>query len=60
MDLGEPYGLSTMTHVPEAAQKIVHDPYHLGRRLSEAVDQVRKAEPRCLEPVGDQRWAGTQ
>ena len=43
MDLWEPYFNSTVAHVPEAADKIVHDPYHLGRMLSEAVDKVRRS-----------------
>jgi transposase len=60
MDLWEPYFHSTMAHVPEAAQKIVHDPYHLGRMLSEAVDQVRKAEHRVLAESGDDRLTGTK
>lgn len=60
MDLWEPYFNSTMAHVPEAAQKIVHDPYHLARMLSEAVDKVRKAEHRVLAQSGDERLAGSK
>jgi transposase len=60
MDLWEPYFNSTVAHVPAAASKIVHDPYHLGRMLSEAVDQVRKAEHRVLMEVGDDRLAGSK
>jgi transposase len=60
MDLWEPYFNSTMAHVPEAAGKIVHDPYHLSQMLSEAVDQVRKAEHRVLAARGDDRLAGTK
>jgi transposase len=60
MDLWEPYFNSTMAHVPEAAAKIVHDPYHLGRMLSQAVDKVRKAEHRVLSEAGDPRLAGTK
>jgi len=60
MDLWEPYFVSTVAHVPEAVDKIVHDPYHLGRMLSEAVDQVRKAEHRVLRAAGDERLAGTK
>jgi transposase len=60
MDLWEPYFNSTLAHVPEAAAKIVHDPYHLSQMLSEAVDQVRKAEHRALRATGDDRLAGTK
>ena len=46
--------------MPEAAAKIVHDPYHLSQMLCEAVDQVRKAEHRALMATGDDRLAGTK
>jgi transposase len=46
--------------VPQAAQKIVPDPYHLGRMLSEAVDKVRKAEHRVLAESGDEGLAGSK
>lgn len=60
MDLWTPYYQSTVAHVPEAEGKIVHDPYHLGRMLSDAVDTVRKSEHRRLAAEGDQRLAGTK
>lgn len=60
MDLWEPHFNSTVAHVPEAASKIVHDPYHLGRMISEAVDKVRRAEHRVLMAAGDERLAGTK
>ena len=60
MDMWEPYFNSTMAHVPEAASKIVHDPYHLSRMLNEAVDKVRKGEHRRLQEEGDDRLAGTK
>jgi transposase len=60
MDLWEPYRNATLAHVPGAAEKIVHDPYHLGRMLSDAVDKVRKAEHRVLREAGDERLAGTK
>jgi transposase len=58
MDLWAPYYQSTVAHVPEAEGKIVHDPYHLGRMLSDAVDTVRKSEHRRLAAEGDQSLAG--
>jgi transposase len=60
MDMWEPYFNSTMAHVPAAADKIVYDPYHLGRMLNEAVDKVRKGEHRRLREEGDERLAGTK
>ena len=60
MDLWEPYFNSTVAHVPEALNKIVHDPYHLGQMLSRAVDKVRRAEHRVLMEAGDDRLAGTK
>ncbi len=60
MDLWKPYYQSTMTHVPEAASKIVFDPFHLGKMLNEAVDAVRKAEHRALVQAGDERLSGTK
>ena len=60
MDLWAPYYQSTVAHVPAAEGKIVHDPYHLGRMLSDAVDTVRKSEHRRLAAEGDQRLAGTK
>jgi transposase len=60
MDMWEPYFNSTVAHVPAARAKIVHDPYHVGGMLSEAVDQVRKTEHRVLLAAGDDRLTGTK
>jgi transposase len=60
MDLWEPYAQSTRAYVPDAAAKIVHDPFHLGRMLNKAVDTVRKTEHRVLRAAGDERLAGTK
>lgn len=60
MDLWAPYFQSTLAHVPEAEGKIVHDPYHLGRLLSAAVNTVRQREHRRLREAGDERLAGTK
>jgi len=34
---------STLAHVPGAASKIVHDPFHLVKYINEAVNEVRKS-----------------
>ncbi len=60
MDLWAPYFQATVQHVPEAARKIVHDPYHLSQMLGRAVDRVRRAEHRALSAAGDERLAGTK
>ena len=53
MDRWEPYMQSTLAHVPGAASKIVHDPFHLVKYMNEAVNEVRKSEHRRLQSVGD-------
>ena len=41
MDMWKPYVQSTLAHVPGAACKIVHDPFHLVKYMNEAVNEVR-------------------
>jgi len=53
MDMWEPYVKSTLAHVPGAASKIVHDPFHLVKYMNEAVNDVRKSEHRRLQAAGD-------
>ena len=53
MDMWEPYVQSTLAHVPGAASKIVHDPFHLVKYMNEAVNEVRKSEHRRLQAQGD-------
>jgi transposase len=53
MDMWKPYVQSTMAHVPGAAGKIVHDPFHLVKYMNEAVNDVRKSEHRRLLVQGD-------
>jgi len=60
MDMWEPYWISTMTHVPEAASKIVHDPFHLVSHMNDAVNMVRRQEHRELHAEGDDRLSGTK
>jgi transposase len=57
MDMWDPYFNSTLAYVADAAKKIVHDPFHIGRLLNEAVDRVRKGEHRELKQAGDNRLA---
>jgi transposase len=53
MDMWDPYVQSTLSHVPGAAGKIVHDPFHLVQYMNEAVNEVRKSEHRRLQAQGD-------
>jgi len=53
MDLWEPYVQSTLAHVPGAASKIVHDPFHLVKYMNAAVNEVRQSEHRRLQAQGD-------
>ena len=60
MDMWEPYVNSTRAHVPGAADKIVHDPFHLVSYMNEAVNEVRKSEHRRLQAAGDDILKGTR
>jgi len=53
MDMWEPFIQSTLAHVPGAADKIVHDPFHLVSYMNEAVNDVRIDEHRRLLGEGD-------
>jgi transposase len=60
MDMWAPYLRSTLAHVPGAADKIVHDPFHLVQHLNEAVNEVRAAEHRRLQAAGDDTLKNTR
>ncbi len=60
MDMWEPYVQSTLTHLPGAASKIVHDPFHLVKYLNEAVNEVRVDEHRRLQALGDDTLKNTR
>ena len=60
MDMWEPYISSTLQHVPDAANKIVFDRFHVMKHMLEAVDSVRKAEHRSLQAEGDDTLKGTK
>ena len=60
MDLWAPYKASTLVYVPGAAEKIVHDQFHLVSYMNDAVDEVRKTEHRRLQEQGDQRLKGSR
>lgn len=60
MDMWEPYVQSTLAEVPGAADKVVHDPFHLVQYMNQAVNDVRKAEQRRLLAQGDATLTGTR
>ena len=60
MDMWQPYVRSTLAHLPAAASKIVHDPFHLVAYLNGAVNEVRRQEHRRLQAAGDATLTGTR
>ena len=60
MDLWEPFFNSTLAHVPGAANKIVHDPFHLVSYMNAALNEVRKAEHRSLLEAGQRTLSGSK
>jgi transposase len=60
MDMSESYIRSTQEHVPDAAEKIVFDKFHIVGHVSDAVDKVRRQEHRTLLREGDERLKGTK
>ena len=60
MDMWEAYENSVRQHLPDAAEKIVYDKFHVAKHLGEAVDQVRRKENKALRSQGDERLVGTK
>ncbi|MEI6078208.1 MAG: ISL3 family transposase, partial [Verrucomicrobiota bacterium] len=60
MDMWDPFVQSTLAHVPGAASKIVHDPFHLVKYMNEAVNEVRKSEHRRLQAQGSDQLKNTR
>ncbi len=60
MDMWEAYIQSTQAHLPDAAQKIVFDKFHIAQHLNNAVDEVRRVEHRALRAEGYDWLAGTK
>jgi transposase len=60
MDMWEPYVQATLARIPDAAQKIVFDKFHVAKHLNEGVDRVRRAEHWALHAHGDDRLTGTK
>lgn len=60
MDMWQPYLNSVRANLAEAEGKIVFDKFHIAKHLGEAVDRVRRREPKVLRAAGDDRLAGTR
>lgn len=60
MDMWEAYWNSTVRYVPDAAQKIVYDNFHLARYMNQAVDEVRRTERWELDAAGQDTLKGTR
>lgn len=52
MDMWEPYVQAVRAALPEAADKIVFDRFHIIKNANEAVDNVRRAEHKGLLKLG--------
>lgn len=60
MDMWEPYVQAALESLPLAREKIVFDRFHIMQHMTQAVDQVRKAENRQLSLEGDERLKKTK
>lgn len=60
MDMWEPYIQSVLAHVPQGAEKIVFDRYHIMAHMGQAVDRVRRHEHRALSSLGNETLTGTK
>jgi len=60
MDMWTPYVKATVTRVPDAAEKIVFDRFHVMGHVGKAVDTVRKQEHRELLQEGDETLKGSK
>jgi transposase len=53
-DMWEPFLLAIHARVPDAAEKVVFDRFHIMQHIGKAVDTVRKQEHRQLRAEGDE------
>lgn len=60
MDMWPAYFQLVSWAVPEAASKIVFDPFHVVSHATQAVDQVRRRESRALSAEGDRTLVGSK
>lgn len=60
MDMWPAYIAATTAQLPDAADKIAFDKFHVAWHLSQAVDKVRRREHRQLSDEGDEALKGTK
>lgn len=60
MDMWDPYFQATISAVPDAIEKIVHDGFHLSGYMNKAVDQVRRSEHASLSYKGEDALKGSR
>ena len=60
MDMWQAFWNSTVRRVPQGADKIVHDPYHLATYMNKAVDAVRRSEHAALAFRKDDSLKGSR
>lgn len=58
LDMWKPFINASREACPEA--DLIHDRFHISKHLTEAVDQVRRAETKQLRNEGDDRLVGTR
>lgn len=58
MDMWQAFENSAAKQVPQA--EVVHDRFHISKRLNEAVDKVRRQEHKALMKEGDETLKGTK
>lgn len=60
MDMWEPFALATAKALPNGADKIVHDRFHVMQHANKAVNAVRVQEARALSARGDDTLKGSR
>jgi transposase len=60
IDMCDAYVASIREHVPDGAEKIVYDKFHIAAHLCEAVDTVRRRENKALLRKDDRRLVNTK
>lgn len=60
MDMSPAFLSSTQEHLPQADDKITHDPFHLSRHMNQALNQVRRSEHQSLKKEGQDDLHGTR
>jgi len=60
MDMWQPYLQSTLANVPDAANKVVFDRFHIMKHVTKAVDDVRRLENVELRAHGDNSLTGSK